>query len=100
MGNSTGRQSEHGHARAQENPPKQTKHAKEHKRFGMVQVKIHTSNPARRNSETQINHVITPKGAVMYGSIFDPKNIMAGTNILPITNIIPSNKLSYSFGSC
>ena len=52
---------------------------KEHKRHGFVVVKIHSVNSSRRNSDAHINHVITPKGAILFGSLFNPAVIQNGT---------------------
>ncbi|RYH12646.1 hypothetical protein EON65_37685 [archaeon] len=43
---------------------------REHKRFGCVTLKVHTINA--RNAEDQVSHVLTPKGALLYGSLFNP----------------------------
>lgn len=55
---------------------------REHKRHGMVTVKINCVNNNRRNSEGQINHVITPKGAILYGSLFNPAVLQKGKHTL------------------
>ncbi len=51
---------------------------REHKRHGVVTVKINAMNNNRRNSEAQLNHVITPKGAILYGTLFNPSAIQKG----------------------
>ena len=56
--------------------PKQT--LREHKRHGVVTVKINAMNNNRRNSEAQLNHVISPKGAILYGTLFNPTAIQKG----------------------
>jgi len=49
------------------------KHHKEHKRHGVVTMKMTLHNPTRRNSEQHITQTITPKGCILYGSLaFDP----------------------------
>lgn len=51
---------------------------KEHKRHGVVTVRVSAMNNTRRNSEGQVNQVITPKGAILYGSLFNPAVIQNG----------------------
>ncbi len=51
---------------------------REHKRHGVVTVRINSVNNNRRNSEGQLSHVITPKGAILYGSLFNPAVIQNG----------------------
>jgi hypothetical protein len=56
---------------------------KEHKRFGVVSVKI-AANPntltiaAARNNNSMIQHSVTPRGAVLYGSLCNPCVIQRG----------------------
>lgn len=51
---------------------------REHKRHGFVTVKINSNNPNRRPNEAVINHIITPKGSILYGSLFSPTAIVKG----------------------
>jgi hypothetical protein len=45
---------------------------REHKRNGVVVVKLNSSAASRRGGDGQITHVVTPKGAILYGSLFNP----------------------------
>ena len=55
------------------------KHHKEHKRHGVVTMKMTLHNPTRRNSEQHITQTITPKGCILYGSLaFDPAVVQHG----------------------
>jgi hypothetical protein len=51
---------------------------REHKRHGFVTVKINSNNPNRRPNEAVINHIISPKGSILYGSLFSPSAIVKG----------------------
>jgi hypothetical protein len=51
---------------------------REHKRHGFVSVKINASNSGRRLGEGQITNIVTPKGAILYGSLFNPSSIQRG----------------------
>lgn len=51
---------------------------KEHKRHGIVVVKImNAANNRRNNNHT--THVITPKGSVLFGSVYNPNIIQKGS---------------------
>jgi len=69
-----------------------SKHAREHKRHGVVTLKmVNASTPVRRGSESVITNVITPKGCIIYGSsVFNPAVIQnaivhSGYPVLPPT---------------
>ena len=51
---------------------------REHKRHGIVTVKINSPASGRRGSDAQITHVVSPKGAILYGSLFNPSLIQRG----------------------
>jgi hypothetical protein len=51
---------------------------KEHKRHGVVTIKLNSNTSGRRLGEQQITHVVTPKGAILYGSLFNPNPIQRG----------------------
>ena len=51
---------------------------REHKRHGLVTVKIANVNNNRRDNLGQINHIISPKGAILYGTLFNPNIIQKG----------------------
>eukprot|EP01031_Cornospumella_fuschlensis_P038590 gene38590-46914_t len=69
---------------------------REQKRFGCVALKVHTINA--RNAEDQVSHVLTPKGALLYGSLFNPGVVlkaMEGANyplIPPAELMIPDSR--------
>ena len=55
------------------------KAAKEHKRHGVVTLKMVVSNPTRRANDQIATHTITPKGCILYGSqVFDPLVVQQG----------------------
>lgn len=55
------------------------KHGKEHKRHGVVTLKMVVSNPTRRANDQVVTHTITPKGCILYGSLaFDPMVVQQG----------------------
>eukprot|EP01038_Epipyxis_sp_PR26KG_P011735 gene11735-15701_t len=49
-----------------------TKNLREQKRYGVVNMKISSTSTNRRGQENTINHVITPKGTILYGSLCTP----------------------------
>lgn len=51
---------------------------REHKRNGVVVVKLNSSAASRRGGDGQITHVVTPKGAILYGSLFNPTSMQRG----------------------
>lgn len=51
---------------------------REHKRNGVVVVKLNSSAASRRGGDGQITHVVTPKGAILYGSLFNPTGMQRG----------------------
>jgi hypothetical protein len=55
-----------------------TRPLKEHKRHGVVTVRINAINNNRRNSEGPPSQVITPKGAILFGSLSNPVAIQNG----------------------
>lgn len=60
---------------------------KEHKRHGVVTMKMTLHNPTRRNSEQHITQTITPKGCILYGSLaFDPAVVQHGKPYLFYTS--------------
>jgi hypothetical protein len=61
-----------------DNPNPKGRFLKEHKRHGVVTVKINSTNSGRRLGESQVSHVITPKGSILYGSLFNPAPIQRG----------------------
>jgi hypothetical protein len=67
-------------------------HLREHKRFGVVSVKISSTPnivvPNRAITPTQsIHHSITPKGAIIYGSMCSPCLIQKGNFTISPSNI-------------
>lgn len=55
------------------------KHGKEHKRHGVVTLKMVVSNPTRRANDQVVTHTITPKGCILYGSqAFEPTVVQQG----------------------
>lgn len=66
-------------------PVGRAKHAKEHKRHGIVTLKMVGANPVRRGAEAIVTHTITPKGCILYGSQnFNPAVVQNGKpNISP-----------------
>ena len=57
---------------------------KEHKRFGVVSVKISNAimainmNERNRVQEGVVNYTITPRGSILYGTLCTPNNIHTG----------------------
>jgi hypothetical protein len=54
--------------------------AREHKRHGVVTLKMVSANPnGRRGAEQVVTHTITPKGCILYPSaIFNPAVVQHG----------------------
>lgn len=64
------------------------KQGKEHKRHGVVTLKMVVSNPTRRSSDTVVTHTITPKGCILYGSLaFDPCVVQQGERCVYMARI-------------
>lgn len=66
---------------------------REHKRHGFVAVKVHSNNPNRRPNEGVVNHIISPKGSILYGSLHSPTQIVKAIEqsqfpILPPSDIV------------
>ena len=55
-----------------------TVHLREHKRYGVVNVKITNISTSRRSPENTVNHTITPRGTIIYGSVCNPFTIQKG----------------------
>lgn len=55
-----------------------SKMLREHKRYGVVVVKYTSSTGSTRRPDGVVSHVVTPKGAIMYGSLFNPLSIQRG----------------------
>jgi hypothetical protein len=51
---------------------------KERKRHGFVTVKLNSVNSNRRVSESATPQIITPRGAILFGSLFNPAVIQNG----------------------
>ena len=48
------------------------RYLKEHKRHGVVTVKMMNMANNRRGAENQLVHVISPKGSIIHGSVYNP----------------------------
>ena len=64
-----------------------TKPLREKARFGTVLVNITTLSTNRRNVEFPDSHVITPRGAILYGTLCSPRFIQRSKFIFFIFNI-------------
>lgn len=52
---------------------------REHKRFGVVVVKYQsTSGATRRGPDGTVSQVVTPRGVILYGSLYNPTSIQKG----------------------
>jgi hypothetical protein len=60
---------------------KQNQNLREHKRNGVVQLKISSLTTNRRNQEVTVNHTITPRGSILYGSMCNPLNVQMGKQL-------------------
>lgn len=58
--------------------PNNYKQLKEHKRYGFVTVKINSVHSNRRNGDGVMNQIVTPKGCILYGSLYNPLPIQKG----------------------
>ena len=60
-------------------PVRRPKFGREHKRHGVVTLKMVSANPVRRGAETIVTHTITPKGCILFGSQhFNPAVVQNG----------------------
>ena len=60
------------------NNGRSNKFVREHKRFGVVVVKLNSAVAPRRGSDGTVSHVVTPKGAVLYGYLYHPASMQKG----------------------
>lgn len=60
--------------------PGRSKQAREHKRHGVVTLKMISANPTgRRETDRVITHTITPRGCILYpAAMFNPTVVQRG----------------------
>lgn len=62
---------------------------REHKRFGVVVVKYQSSTGAtRRNPENTVSQVVTPRGVILYGTLYNPTGIQRGNYLSTFLNFL------------
>lgn len=71
---------------------------REHKRYGVVVVKYQSSTGAtRRNPENIVSQVVTPRGVILYGTLYNPTSIQRGTFLSPFPLDSPFARLNFAF---
>jgi len=64
------------------------RHLKEHKRHGVVSVKLLSTNNNR--SDSQVAHVVTPKGSIIFGSAINPALVQKSLQMVEYPLLPPS----------
>eukprot|EP01033_Poteriospumella_lacustris_P010467 gene10468-7441_t len=64
---------------------------REHKRFGVVVVKYQSASGAtRRGPDGTVSQVVTPRGVILYGSLYNPTSIQKAINMAGFPMLVPA----------
>jgi hypothetical protein len=65
---------------------------REHKRYGVVVVKYQSSTGAtRRNPDNIVSQVVTPRGVILYGTLYNPTSIQRAINSSGFPMMVPTD---------
>lgn len=75
------------------NPRNRNRHGKlvlkEHKRHGVVVVKVNVGAANRRGGDNPLTHVITPKGAIIFGNHLNPTGMLRAIRTSGLAMLTP-----------